>query len=185
ILKNAQKNNWHILFGDEASFPQWGSLSRTWAPTGEQPIIKTSGTRKSFKVFGLIEYFTGKFYTKGIEGKFNSDSYSEFLLEVMSKTRKHLCIIQDNARYHNSKEMLAFYKAHAYKITVFNLPSYSPDFNPIEIMWKKVKSAGVHLKYFATFEDLILSVTDTLCYFEDVASEVLAVFGFYTNAKKS
>ena len=52
-------------------------------------------------------------------------------------------------------------------------------------MWKKVKSAGVHLKYFPTFEDLILSVTDTLCYFEDVASEVLAVFGFYTNAKKS
>lgn len=185
ILKNAQKNNWHILFGDEASFPQWGTLSRTWAPTGEQPIIKTSGTRKAFKVFGLIEYFTGKFYTKGIEGKFNSESYSEFLLEVMSKTKKHLCIIQDNARYHTSKEMLAFYKDHADKITVFNLPSYSPDFNPIEIMWKKVKSAGVHLKYFPTFEDLILSVTDTLCHFEDVGSEVLAVFGFYTNAKKS
>ena len=41
ILNNAQKNNWHILFGDEASFPQWGTFSRTWAPTGEQPIIKT------------------------------------------------------------------------------------------------------------------------------------------------
>ena len=103
----------------------------------------------------------------------------------MSKTKKHLCIIQDNARYHTSKEMLAFYKKHSDRITMFNLPSYSPDFNPIEIMWKKVKSAGVHLKYFPTFDDLILGVTDTLCYFEDVRSEVLAVFGFYTKMEKN
>jgi hypothetical protein len=34
-----------------------------------------------------------------------------------------------------------------------------------------------------TFEDLILSVTETLCYFEDVPSEVLGVFGFYTKSK--
>lgn len=183
ILKKAQKNNCHILFGDEASFPQWGSLSRTWAPIGEQPIVKTSGSRKAFKVFGLIEYFTGKFYTKGIEGKFNSESYSDFLLGVMSKTKKHLFIIQDNARYHTSNEMKEFYIKYAVKITVFNLPVYSPDFNPIEIMWKKVKATGVHLKYFPTFEDLILSVTETLCYFEDVPSEVLGVFGFYTKSK--
>jgi transposase len=183
ILKNAQKKNCHILFGDEASFPQWGSLSRTWAPVGEQPIIKTSGSRKAFKVFGLIEYFTGKFYTKGIEGKFNSESYSSFLLEVMSKTKKHLFIIQDNARYHTSNEMKDFFKKHKDKMTVYNLPVYTPDFNPIEIMWKKGKLTGVHLKYFPTFEDLTLSVTETLCYFEDVSSEVLAVFGFYTKLK--
>jgi hypothetical protein len=30
ILKLAEKKNAYILFGDEASFPQWGSLTSTW-----------------------------------------------------------------------------------------------------------------------------------------------------------
>ena len=57
-----------LLFGDEASFPQWGTLSYTWAPVGEQPKIKTSGKRKGYKVFGLIEYLTGQLFYQGQEG---------------------------------------------------------------------------------------------------------------------
>jgi len=77
-----------ILFGDKASFPQWGTLNYTWAPIGEQPVIQTSGNRKSYKVFGLIDYHTGNFYSKGHEEKLNSESYMEFLMEVLSKTRR-------------------------------------------------------------------------------------------------
>jgi transposase len=47
ILKTAEKKNALILFGDEASFPQRGTLSRTWAKKGHQPVVKTSGIRKS------------------------------------------------------------------------------------------------------------------------------------------
>jgi hypothetical protein len=35
ILKAAKEKNAVIMFGDEASFAMWGSLSRTWAPTGK------------------------------------------------------------------------------------------------------------------------------------------------------
>src|SRR5215208_878535 len=62
ILKLAKERDALILFGDEASFPQWGTLSYTWSKRGQQPEIKTSGKRKSYKVFGLIDYFTGKFF---------------------------------------------------------------------------------------------------------------------------
>ena len=31
ILALAEEKNAYILFGDEASFPQWGSLTYTWA----------------------------------------------------------------------------------------------------------------------------------------------------------
>ncbi|MBF0208919.1 MAG: winged helix-turn-helix domain-containing protein, partial [Oligoflexia bacterium] len=41
-----------LLFGDECSFPMWGSLSYTWAEKGIQPVIKTSGNRRACKVFG-------------------------------------------------------------------------------------------------------------------------------------
>lgn len=129
ILKLSQKKNASILFGDEASFPQWGTLNYTWAPIGQQPVVQTSGNRKSYKVFGLIDYFTGNFYSKGHEGKLNSESYIEFLLDVLNKTRKHLILVQDGAPYHRGKDMKEFFKKHADKITVFRLPSYSPDYN--------------------------------------------------------
>jgi transposase len=62
ILRLAQARNALLLFGDEASFPQWGTLTYTWARRGQQPKVKTSGKRKGYKVFGLIEYFTGRFF---------------------------------------------------------------------------------------------------------------------------
>lgn len=179
ILKLSKEKNASILFGDEASFPQWGTLNYTWAPIGQQPVVQTSGNRKSYKVFGLIEYFTGNFYSKGHEGKLNSEAYIEFLLEVLSKTRKHLILVQDGAPYHKSQEMKEFFKEHENRITVFRLPSYSPDYNPSEQLWKKIKQAGTHLHYFPTFDCLINKVEDMLQLFGDVKKEVLSLFGFY------
>ena len=57
ITDLANEKNCYVLFGDEASFPQWGSLSYTWAKRGSQPTVKTDGKRKGYKVFGLIDYF--------------------------------------------------------------------------------------------------------------------------------
>ena len=62
ILELSRKTGSHLLFGDEVSFPQWGSLSYTWAPRGKQPTVKTAGLRRGYKVFGLIDYWTGKFF---------------------------------------------------------------------------------------------------------------------------
>jgi transposase len=179
ILKVANKKDAHIFFGDESSFPQWGSLSYTWAPKGQQPIIKTSGSRKGYKVFGLIEYFTGKFLAKGHEGKLNAETYQEFLKEVMKNTRKHIILVQDNVPYHTSEEMQIFFYEHKDRMTVYQLPVYSPDYNPIEKLWKKVKQAGIHLCYFPTFDDLKSKVNEMLDLFKDTKNEVLSLFGFY------
>ncbi|ESQ08728.1 MAG TPA: hypothetical protein DDY14_08625 [Chromatiaceae bacterium] len=55
ILELARRKNTYLLFGDEASFPQWGTLSDTWAKKGQPPVIETSGKRKGYKVVGLID----------------------------------------------------------------------------------------------------------------------------------
>ena len=179
IMETANQKNAHVLFGDEASFPQWGSLSYTWATIGKQPTVKTSGSRRGYKVFGLIDYFTGKFFSKGHEGKLNGVSYVEFLKEVLSKTRKHIILIQDGAPYHKSAYVKEFFKENSHRITVFQLPSYSPDFNPIEKLWKKIKEKGTHLSYFPTFDDLKGKVNEMLDIFENAKKEVLSLFGFY------
>ena len=68
VVRLAKERQALLLFGDEASFPQWGTLTYTWARRGQQPKVKTSGKRKGYKDFGLIEYFTGRFFYQGQEG---------------------------------------------------------------------------------------------------------------------
>jgi transposase len=75
--------------------------------------------------------------------------------------------------------MKAFFEEHKQRLTVFDLPSYSPDYNPIEKLWKKVKETGIHLHYFPTFESLKEKVHETLSLFESAKKEVLALFEMY------
>ena len=179
ILKLAKEKNAHILFGDEASFPQWGSLTYTWAKRGKQPVVKTSGIRKGYKVFGLIDYFSGRFFCNGHEGRLNSEAYASFLEKVMQQAKKHIILIQDGARYHTSKAMKEFFARHSNQITVCQLPSYSPDYNPIEKLWKKIKEKEVHLHYFPTFDSLKDKVEEALLHFKDLKNEILSLFVFY------
>ena len=179
ILVKAKKKNAYILFGDEASFPQWGSLSYTWAKRGQQPTVQTSGKRKGYKVFGLIDYFTGEFFFKCQEERLNSETYEAFLIDVISNSTRHIILIQDGARYHTSKHMIAFFKLHKDRITCYSLPSYSPDYNPIEKLWKKIKEKGTHRPYFPTFDALKNKVHQTLDWFKDTKNEVLSLFDMY------
>ena len=176
ILRLRHQRQALLLFGDEASFPQWGTLSYTWAPVGEQPKIKTSGKRKGYKVFGLIEYLTGQLFYQGQEGRLNSDSYIAFLRGVLDQTGdRYLILIQDGARYHTSALTKAFFEEQKARLTVFQLPTYSPDYNPIEKLWKKIKDQDTHLHYFPTFESLTNKVETALLKFARIAEEILAL----------
>lgn len=179
IWRAAKRRKGMILFEDEASFAQWGSLGYTWSRRGRQPEVPTSGKRKGYKVYGAIEYFSGRLFYQGIEGRFNSESYQAFLQRIMNQTRKHLFLIHDGARYHTSQSTKQFFETHCKRITAYPLPSYSPDYNPIEYLWKKTKQRGTHNKYFKEFESLIMSVEEALAYFAMHADEVLCLFGRY------
>jgi transposase len=179
IVRAAKRCKGLILFEDEASFAQWGSLSYTWARRGQQPAVPTSGKRKGYKVFGAIDYFSGRLFFQGIEGRFNSEGYQVFLQMIMAQTTAHLFLIHDGARYHTSAATKAFLAAHHDRITEHPLPSYSPDYNPIEYLWKKTKQRATHNKYFKEFAALTLSVEKALAYFATHPEEVLGLFGLY------
>ena len=178
ILAEANRKNALILFGDEATCAMWGSLGYTWAPRGQQPEVKTSGKRKGYKLFGMVEYFTGQFFHQAIQERFNSDSYIAFLRTVLKQTKRPLILIQDGARYHTSTLCQAFF-AQESRLTVFQLPAYSPDFNPIEFLWKKLKARATHNHYFDTFEKLMETVDAALDFFASTPTEVLSLMGRY------
>ena len=179
ILALAEAKGAMILFGDEASFAQWGSLSYTWARKGHQPMVPTSGIRKAYKVMGFIDFLSGAFFYKTHTGRFNSESYQAFLLEVLAKTSQHLIIIQDGAPYHTSKAMDEFFAQHSDRITLYQLPRYSPDYNPIEYLWRNVKKQATHLRYFPVFGDLTKKVDEKLAYFAKTPKSILGLMGKY------
>ena len=180
LLAQAQREGKPIFFEDEVCFAQWGSLSYTWALQGCQPLVKTSGLRKGYKIFGLIEFFSGRFYWLDCSERFNSATYQIFLTCLLRQVPGPMILIQDGARYHTSREMHLFFAEHRDQLTVYQLPSYSPDYNPIEHLWKKVKTKATHNRYFAEFAKLIGSVEEALSSLDAQPQEILHLMGFYT-----
>jgi len=175
ILRRAKERKALLLFGDEASFPQWGTLTSTWARRGQQPQVKTCGKRKGYKVFGLIDSFTGHFFYQGQDGRLNSAASITFLTRVLAQTTQPIILIQDGAKYHTSAETTAFFAQQTARLQVVQLPTYSPDYNPIEKLWKKIKQQDTHLHYFPTFEALTEKVEQALLKFTNAPEEILAL----------
>jgi len=240
LLEQAEKTGAVILFADEVSFALWGSLSRTWAPRGQQPLLKTRGIRQGLKMFGAISFFDGAFeyrearaYTltpkalkqlkadrvpteimarlaglkghryptrerfhhaldevigpedraryqqrlqtlAGGSGRFNSASYIEFLQQLLARFDTPIILVEDSAPYHRSREVKHF-KAQHPRLSSVPLPVFSPEFNPIEKLWRNTKKEATHLKYFNTFDELRTSVLEVFRGFLDDATKVIRV----------
>lgn len=177
ILKRARTFGGVILFGDEVSFAQWGSLCRTWAPKAKPLKVPTSGKRRGMKVFGVIEVEHGQFLYRECEEKFNGQSYVDFLTYVLSVYDCPVFLIEDGASYHGGAEVNAFktQMQTAGRLFVERLPTYSPDKNPIEKLWKKTKREATHCRYFPTFEDLRQAVLGAFERYLHDASQVMCV----------
>jgi hypothetical protein len=75
--------------------------------------------------------------------------------------------------------MHQFFNAHVARLTIEQLPSYSPDFNPIEHLWKKVKKEATHLKYFPEFTHLQTEVDRALLHFAHTPREITVLMARY------
>jgi transposase len=177
ILRLARARGALLLFGDEASFAQWGSWSYTWARRGQQPLVTTCGKRKAYKVFGLIDYLTGRLFAQGQTARFTAETYCAFLAHVLAATDQPILLVQDGAKYHTAATTQAFFITHRPRLTVYQLPSYSPDYNPIEHLWKNMKKRTTHLRYFPSFEALVASVEEGLTHFQHHPAAVKQVMG--------
>ncbi|HEX9002149.1 MAG TPA: transposase [Blastocatellia bacterium] len=112
--------------------------------------------------------------------RLDTKAYLAFLARVLQQTKQPLVLIQDGARYHTSREAQAFFAEQAARLTVFQLPSYLPDYNPIEKLWKKVKDQDTHLHYFPTFAALTARVEQAMLKFANAPQEILALCGLPT-----
>jgi transposase len=108
-------------------------------------------------------------------GRFNGESYVEFLKQLLTYYKGKIILIEDGATYHGSNVVKDFKSANVTRLTIERLPAFSPDYNPIEKLWKNTKRDSTHMKYFKAFEDLHDSVITTFKAYLQDASQVLCV----------
>ncbi len=93
-----------------------------------------------------------------VAGRFNKEGYVEFLKQVLDRFESNIILIEDGAPYHKAGLVKEFVESTQGRLTLERLPAFSPDFNPIEKLWKNTKRDATHLEYFETFEALRESV---------------------------
>lgn len=97
----------------------------------------------------------------------------------MDQTTQPIILIHDGARYHTARKTQAFVAQHAERLSVYQLPSYSPDYNPIEHLWRNLKRSRTHNRYFPTFDALCQAVDAGLAHFQTHPAEVIRLMGRY------
>src|SRR4029450_13243248 len=94
--------------------------------------------------------------------------------EFMRNAVLNLTLIIPATAYHQ-RNYVERYSRYSDRPTEYPLPSYSPDYHPIEYLWKKTKQRATHNKYFKEFATLTVSVDKALAYFATPPEEVLGL----------
>jgi len=95
-----------------------------------------------------------------LASKFNAETFDIFLRRLLRHRKRSgkMVIILDNARYHHAIKLRPLLKKYQKVLRLDYLPPYSPDLNPIERVWKLLRTNCTHNQYFETLEDLIQAV---------------------------
>src|SRR2546427_147758 len=141
-----QRQRAWIVFEDESGVSQQPVVRRTWAPSGETPIlIHTGGHWKRLSIAGALAFrWDGRrtrffFHTRA--GSYTDAALICFLRDLKRHfPRQRLLLIWDGLSGHTSRVMTAYLaRQHAW-LTVERLPGYAPDLNPVEQLWGNVKT---------------------------------------------
>jgi transposase len=128
-----------LVFLDETGF--WVGMSRSVARA-----------EQGKKAYSLRKFYRGKkmtmigaikqgevLTTKIIEGSMKGHDFSAFIrINLLPMLKEGDVVVMDNLHAHHREEIREMLESVGARIEY--LPVYSPDFNPIEMMWSQIKS---------------------------------------------
>lgn len=147
-----KSENEEVLFVD-AVHPEHNTLAAYgWIKRGQKRTLPTNSGRQRLNLHGAINAET-QVMTVIESTTIDADSTIE-LLETLNQRYSdsaRLHIILDNARYHYSSKVKA-YIAENKRINLVFLPSYSPELNLIERVWKYFKKNVLYNQYYESLQ---------------------------------
>ena len=99
---------------------------------------------------------------------FNGHTFHEFLMQIVERwAQQKVFLIMDNGPCHwlddEGKRWLA---DNEHKIELHRLPPYSPEFNPVEGVWKATRKKTTHNLFYRTAEERDGALTNTFTRFQ-------------------
>ena len=129
-----------LYFQDEAGVSLIPYLRTTWSPKGETPTIKVTGKKGGVCVSSAISP-AGRMIFRIEKGRMTSETYIDFLAKIiLQHPHRKIVVISDNAPIHTSKSVQSFALSNKKRISLFYIPSYSPELNPDEHVWSYLKT---------------------------------------------
>jgi transposase len=139
---------------DEVHFCEQTTLTKKWSLRGCQTECLTTNTLNKVSFVGFINVRDGilKCYEEPL---FVAEIIEKSIIDYSnSLNNKVFILIYDNAAWHK-KCVRLMKESGLYKhIHFLALPPYSPQYNPIERVWKHTRKERTHNKYFSSIDEL-------------------------------
>jgi transposase len=113
-------------------------------------FVYSGSGRKRLNVLGALNAITHEIVTITNDSYINALSVCDLLRKLAAKhTGEVVTLFLDNARYQKCKIVQEL--AEHLKIELIYLPSYSPNLNLIERLWRHVKQQVLYSRYYDSF----------------------------------
>ena len=175
IKKRAKKLGAIIYFEDESGIRSDFHAGTTWSPKGQTPVIKVTGARFRTNMVAAIST-RGHLRFMVNQGSVTADVLCDFLKRLMHNAQQPIFLIWDGHPTHKSKKVRECIESFEGKLEMYFLPSYSPELNPTEQVWRSVKNHEVGRKSVFGPDQLKSAVTNCLRRLQKIPKIVLSFF---------
>ena len=158
-LDAAPAGTGHVFFVDAAHFVFGTYLCCLWSFA--RIFVRAASGRQRFNVLGAWDAVARRLITVTNTTVVHTETMCELLRKITaSGLTGPIALVLDNARYQRNAVVQALAKELG--ITLLFLPSYSPNLNLIERLWKFVKRRSLYGRYHPTFADFRVAVEEVL-----------------------
>ena len=149
----------HVFFVDAAHFVYGTFLCCLWSFA--RIFVRAASGRQRFNVLGAWNAVTRKLVSVTNTTVVNTETMCELLWKIAALgLTGPITVVLDNARYQRNAVVQSL--AESLGIELLFLPSYSPNLNLIERLWKFIKRRSLYGRYHSTFADFRTAIEETI-----------------------
>lgn len=138
-----------LYFQDEARFGRINTVQRCWCQKGKIPAVTQQLVREYTHAFSAVCPETGKVYSL-IMPFANSEAMNTFIKELSgSQNDERIILCMDKAAWHRAKEL-----TFPDNVIAWFLPPYSPELNPVELIWRELRAKYFNNKTFNSLKEV-------------------------------
>ena len=141
--KKGLKMGAKLGFWDESGISDRPTVRRSWAPKGKTPVIRSTGSWKTYALVGVLTCTPRGGNPKAYLRMFSRSVHADEVIQSIKHLRRHvrgkLILLWDGLAAHRAKVTEAFLKTQRHWLTVRRLPPYAPELNPVEYGWSSGK----------------------------------------------